>query len=225
MMPWFEWGVNLLRADPDGAYDSDTNDYTFYEQWKVVSHPEYNYFDLDNDIALIFLDEDLSNMDELETVQLPTSICDADSQEALQVLGYGTDTLQFADLICISHDECEDSFDNYINYVFNECYGIVNTSCLSNYDPDYDYDYDVPEGIQYYSDIYVSINEDSTQCAVGDDASPCFGDSGGPLIKTGTNIQYGITSWSIGCAPNAVPTIYVNTYNYKSWIEDTIESV
>ena len=123
-----------------------------------------------NDIALIFLDEDLSDIDKLCTVRLPTSRCDGDSHEALQVIGYGadiesgpvTDTLEYTDLICITHDECEDRFGNYRGYVYDECDGIFTGDCAKDYDPDYDYNDDFPNATWWY------LDEETMQCAAGD---------------------------------------------------------
>jgi len=57
----------------------------------------------------------------------------------------------------------------------------------------------------------------------------CQGDSGGPLVcqtaVSGTWEVRGIVSFAVSCAEPRRPGIYTNVYNYKTWIEDTINRV
>ncbi|KAK4872603.1 hypothetical protein RN001_014632 [Aquatica leii] len=50
---------------------------------------------------------------------------------------------------------------------------------------------------------------------------PCFGDSGGPLTQA--NKQYGIVSWSVGCAKGK-PIVYTNVANYITWLNKVTEN-
>ncbi|KAK4881512.1 hypothetical protein RN001_004831 [Aquatica leii] len=50
---------------------------------------------------------------------------------------------------------------------------------------------------------------------------PCFGDSGGALTQA--NKQYGIVSWSVGCAKGQ-PMVYTNVANYIIWLNKVTEN-
>lgn len=51
----------------------------------------------------------------------------------------------------------------------------------------------------------------------------CTGDSGGALIcqdpKDDVRKQYGIVSWSIGCAKPQYPTVYARILAQRKWIK------
>lgn len=48
--------------------------------------------------------------------------------------------------------------------------------------------------------------------------SPCFGDSGGPLISEGK--QIGIASFIMGGCGGKYPGYYTNVYLYREWIQE-----
>lgn len=50
-------------------------------------------------------------------------------------------------------------------------------------------------------------------CAAGRGKDSCTGDSGGPIVKANTWIQYGIVSWGEGCADAKQPGVYVSLVN------------
>ncbi|KAH8366631.1 hypothetical protein KR084_007385, partial [Drosophila pseudotakahashii] len=53
----------------------------------------------------------------------------------------------------------------------------------------------------------------------------CSGDSGGPLILTGSDIQVGIVSWSIKpCARPPFPGVFTEVSAYVDWIVETVGS-
>ncbi|XP_016947976.1 trypsin-1 [Drosophila biarmipes] len=53
----------------------------------------------------------------------------------------------------------------------------------------------------------------------------CSGDSGGPLIVTGSDTQVGIVSWSIKpCARPPFPGVFTEVSAYVDWIVDTVGS-
>ena len=69
---------------------------------------------------------------------------------------------------------------------------------------------------------WIYSNENNI-CGVGVRLStPCYGDSGGPLIKVGTNIQVGIVSWGIYCI-NYLPTVFTNVGVYHDWIQNKLD--
>lgn len=51
------------------------------------------------------------------------------------------------------------------------------------------------------------------------------GDGGAPLVCPTSTGQYqvvGLVAWGIGCAASGVPGVYINVYNYLSWINQQI---
>uniref|UniRef100_A0A6M2E1M4 trypsin n=1 Tax=Xenopsylla cheopis TaxID=163159 RepID=A0A6M2E1M4_XENCH len=47
---------------------------------------------------------------------------------------------------------------------------------------------------------------------------PCNGDSGGPVVSNG--VQYGIVSWSYGCAQPFYPAVYAKVSAARDWIKN-----
>lgn len=53
-------------------------------------------------------------------------------------------------------------------------------------------------------------------CASSSTSIDCFGDSGGALVKSGT--QYGIDSWgTVDCSLN-IPSAFTNVAFFRKWI-------
>ena len=218
--------VYLLRSDAD-AVKSDSNDFIFHSVWKHVVHENYNDSTLDNDIALIFLDEDVSSNSRLSKVELPTldtttNEC-CDKNDELQVMGYGadysdgppTDTLEYTNVKFMTRDECIQRFKHYRTWEYNNCNYTKgwNYTCNGNYTFDGNY-----TGVYNFS---AEVTENMI-CAIGNDTDSCQGDSGGPLIKTNSNIQVGVTSYGIGCN-SGLPGVYVNLALYSQWIDTQID--
>ncbi|XP_053650284.2 trypsin I-P1-like [Cherax quadricarinatus] len=66
-------------------------------------------------------------------------------------------------------------------------------------------------------------------CAGGDDKDACQGDSGGPLVCCTNSTEdlascrlTGITSWGIGCATEGIPGVYTEVAHYVGWLRKTI---
>eukprot|EP00484_Ammonia_sp_Unknown_P030906 CAMPEP_0197024834 /NCGR_PEP_ID=MMETSP1384-20130603/5318_1 /TAXON_ID=29189 /ORGANISM="Ammonia sp." /LENGTH=370 /DNA_ID=CAMNT_0042453289 /DNA_START=39 /DNA_END=1151 /DNA_ORIENTATION=+ len=220
-------GVYLLRSDQDANYSS-LNNYTFHFVANYTIHEEYNHTNTDNDIGLMFLDEDLTNNKRLSVVNITdqeghSGECCA-NHDALQVIGYGadysggpaTDTLEYTDKIYITRDECNQRFTHYYHFLY-VCVNITGnaTECEANYTlGDFAYNSDFPDTYNGYQGI-----TENMICAIGDNTDSCQGDSGGPLIKTGSNVQVGVTSWGIGCA-FGLPGVYTNLYRYREWLNE-----
>eukprot|EP01084_Bolivina_argentea_P300628 518432_1 len=210
--------VYLLRSDQD-ANRSNMNNFTFHIIWKNITHPNYNNDTQDNDIALLFLNEDLSSNSRLQTVEIQdldynTECCE--TNELLQVIGYGaeqegataTDTLEYANKKFMLRNKCSRTLSEYYYSLSNHT--IINDTQALN-----------------RSYIFNNTVHKVTQnmiCAMGNNTDACQGDSGGPLIKTGTNIQVGITSYGVGCNNN-LPGVYTNVGVYKIWINQEIENI
>jgi secreted trypsin-like serine protease len=54
----------------------------------------------------------------------------------------------------------------------------------------------------------------------------CQGDSGGPLtvLKSGTRVLAGVTSWGYGCADARYPGMYARVSSFESWINSQINA-
>jgi len=65
--------------------------------------------------------------------------------------------------------------------------------------------------------------EDSQVCAgvLAGGRDSCSGDSGGPLLGAG-NVQYGITSFGVGCAQPNQPAFYTRVSHYNTWIREVV---
>jgi hypothetical protein len=48
------------------------------------------------------------------------------------------------------------------------------------------------------------------------------GDTGGPIVVPGTNVQIGLASWNLGCSGTDTPGVYARVDTAFSWIEQTI---
>eukprot|EP01084_Bolivina_argentea_P316130 547907_1 len=203
--------VDLYQSDQD-AYISASNNYT---QWTVLGyiiHEDYNTTILDNDIAILVLDADLTTIPKLAAVDLPTSVTTevecCSINEDLQVIGYGadysegpaTDTLEYTNLYFVDRDVC-----NLNLTVYNYEYYYGETP---------DYKLNDPEVQTYATSNMI--------CANGDNTDSCQGDSGGPLIITGTTTQVGLVSFGYGCN-EGIPGIYTNLGLYVDWITEIEE--
>eukprot|EP01083_Nonionella_stella_P059200 154920_1 len=85
--------VRLYASDFNGAYDETTNDYMDVSISHVIRHEDYDDDLGDNDIALIFITDDISSVTRLGTVSIaPLATADAEPFAAsLEVVGYGAD--------------------------------------------------------------------------------------------------------------------------------------
>jgi hypothetical protein len=50
----------------------------------------------------------------------------------------------------------------------------------------------------------------------------CAGDSGGPLMRSSDNLQYGLVSFGFGCARPNTPAVYTRVSAYIDWIRSSI---
>jgi secreted trypsin-like serine protease len=69
------------------------------------------------------------------------------------------------------------------------------------------------------------VNKNTMLCAGGvaeGGIDTCSGDSGGPILGTLNKIQYGITSFGVGCARPGLSGVYTRVSPYKIFIQNTI---
>ena len=130
--------------------------------WQYVYHEDYDDWTSSNDVALLFLDQDLSADARLSVVSVPElsvgEACCSQGDE-LQVIGYGldesngvpTDTLEYSTQKYVSLDECNARYNTW------RLNGSINDSLI-----------DWVDGTML--------------CSIGNDTDSCQGDSGGPLM-------------------------------------------
>lgn len=163
----------------------------------ITIHPKYECIDVQNDIALLELQEPLK-LDKDQSCCLPAqtaSITDNDNH-SVTVMGWGWDNedvtignkpeiLQKAAVTVISNAECQKS------YQANNRENVISATqmCAGR-----------KEG--------------------GVDA--CWADSGGPLIDE-NQILIGIVSTGVGCGRAGLPGIYTRVSQYIEWIHDVIK--
>ncbi|CAG9769420.1 unnamed protein product [Ceutorhynchus assimilis] len=153
-----------------------------------IVHPDFDPKTFLNDIALLELEDSLSEIDGIKFVKLNTASngeLDPICKVAL-VIGWGItgdnrlaelDDLQCADIPMLSSQECAKKF-------------------------------------RQHHKIYLPRNQICTLSTEGIDA--CQGDSGGPLLCDST--QIGIVSWGISCAEPTNPGVYTDVGKYLPFI-------
>ncbi len=162
-----------------------------HESWNEAGHQE-------NDIAVLWIDIDLSQYSFVEEVSIFKSIyssgeCCAEGGD-VRVIGYGkqcysdsctpTKTLEYVDLEYIFGATCREQFGKYADEIGSKM-----------------------------------------NCATKQNIGPCRGDSGGPMIIPGTNHQVGILSWGVKCNSytywglgSAYPSVYTDVSKYTEWL-------
>lgn len=169
---------------------------------KIIKHSMYDRDRLKNDIALLFLKDDVSRASHVNVICLPSQNFVATSKECI-VTGWGKDKfdaqgtyqaiLKKIELPIVPRSKCQDAFrSTRLGRTFN-----LHPSFI---------------------------------CAGGKEGEDsCSGDGGGPLICPieGTEDKYhqvGIVSWGIGCGTNKIPGAYVDVAKYKTWIDKQLKN-
>ena len=163
---------------------------------RLLPHKSYDPTNLNDDIALIELEEEVNEATKLEFpfirgICLPTPNEEFDGSST--VTGWGrvseggssSETLRAVDVDLMTDNTCRTFYGRRKIYDSMVCAGFK-------------------EG--------------------GKDA--CQGDSGGPLVKAIGNryVLVGIVSWGHGCARPNLPGVYTQASRYISWIERTIKN-
>ncbi|XP_048010496.1 chymotrypsinogen A-like [Megalobrama amblycephala] len=76
-------------------------------------------------------------------------------------------------------------------------------------------------GILQEAEVFVVDHNHKTENTI----SSCLqGDSGGPMMSQHCSkwVQFGITSWGIGCGLQHIPGVYTRVSQYQQWITDKI---
>jgi len=163
---------------------------------KIVIHENYDDYTLDNDIALLFLDNRPGRFG-IKRAFLPNK---NKSKNIYKfniegfIMGYGVSNFE----------ENKQPFNLQITKIK------IYDPATTNYYNDWITDNMITAGD--YNDIN---NPD-------DNEDTCQGDSGGPLFgRYGKNkeaILMGLTSWGIGCAWDGFPGVYTKVGNYTQWV-------
>lgn len=163
---------------------------------RLLPHQNYNPTNLNDDIALIELEEEVNEATKLEFpfirgICLPTP--NEEFTGSSTVTGWGrvseggssSETLRAVDVDLMTDNACRTYYGRRKIYDSMVCAGFK-------------------EG--------------------GKDA--CQGDSGGPLVKAIGNryVLVGVVSWGHGCARPNLPGVYTQASHYINWIEKTIEN-
>uniref|UniRef100_A0A3Q2DVA5 Peptidase S1 domain-containing protein n=1 Tax=Cyprinodon variegatus TaxID=28743 RepID=A0A3Q2DVA5_CYPVA len=164
--------------------------------YKIILHPDYDPFVIDNDIALLKLSLPVNFTSYISPVCLAASDSTFYSGVESWVTGWGNVGIF-------------DFLPSPGNLLEVEAQIVGNGQCRCD-----------------YSDLgFLSIT-DNMICAGFQEGGkgPCFGDSGGPLVsKQGDRwIQAGVVSFGVGCAKPFFPAVYARVSQYNEWINSHI---
>lgn len=158
---------------------------------RVIQHPQYNPYNLNNDISVLQLASSVSLSTSIQAIRLPRQ-----SQQSQAFFG----SIAIASGYGITVDG--GSVSNQLNY--------VHISVISNYECMLMYGQDVI--------IFSTLCGRGTNNTM---QSTCSGDSGGPLVlnEGGIYTQIGVVSFvsNRGCA-SGLPSGYVRISQYLQWI-------
>uniref|UniRef100_A0A667WQK9 trypsin n=1 Tax=Myripristis murdjan TaxID=586833 RepID=A0A667WQK9_9TELE len=184
-----------------GEHDITVNEGT--EQWidsnKLIKHPHYNSYNLDNDIMLIKLSRPATLNSYVQTVALPSRCPVAD--ENCMVSGWGNMAANGSN-VAVLISFC--SLDNFPDRLQCLRQPIIDDRICRN--------------------AYPHLFTENMVCSgfMHGGASSCQGDSGGPLV-CGGQLQ-GVVSWGYECAMKGHPSVYARVCRYTSWIRNIMSS-
>ncbi|CAK8680068.1 unnamed protein product [Clavelina lepadiformis] len=200
--------VEFLSGPSDLKVFVGRHSYQNYGEGKLLSvvnifpHPDYNQFNLQNDIALLELQEAISFATNIRKVCYPPvndSSIDPDAGTTCIITGWGNispsggsfippETLYQARVPVVGSEKCRDLYSSSHQVTESQiCAGFVNEGGVDT----------------------------------------CQGDSGGPLIcLVGENTWYqvGLTSFGIGCAQPGYPGVYTRLSYFSQWINEVVTS-
>lgn len=168
---------------------------------QIVVHPSFEKATLKNDLALLFLENPLNFVENVQAICLPPSNLNFDLSRCFAT-GWGKDkhglqgkhqtVLKKLELPVIPNNECQEA---------------LKTTRLSKY-------------FQLHSSFLCAGGQEGFDTCKGDGGSPLVC----PIIGTNTNQYYlaGVVSWGIGCGLNNIPGIYVKVSEFRNWIDETV---
>ncbi|MEQ2304628.1 Trypsin-3 [Ameca splendens] len=189
----------------------------FIDSTKVIRHPSYNSYTLDNDIMLIKLNRTVALNNYVSTVSLPSSCAGAGT--TCLISGWGntlssgtnyTDTLRCLDAPILSDTNCRNSYPGRItsNMFCAEFLEGGKDSCqVGHVKLQHSENKSIFRRLLLTPLLIFYMFQD---------------DSGGPVVCNG-QLQ-GIVSWGSGCAQRDRPGVYTKVCNYITWIRNTMSS-
>ncbi|XP_031843061.1 inactive CLIP domain-containing serine protease A3 isoform X2 [Nomia melanderi] len=196
-------GLKVRLGEWDGQSTNEPYPYQEYLTQNIVMHPNFNSVNLQNDVAVITLSGTvpISSSPNINTACFPSSMPVAGTR--CWVSGWGKDAF---------------GMNGQYQSIMKEV--------------------DVPIVSQTTCEVslrqtrlgqYYNLDKYSFLCAGGETGKDaCTGDGGSPLVCQSDNGQwqvFGMVAWGIGCATMNVPGIYVNVYNYLTWITQQIVQI
>ena len=175
---------------------------TKIEASKILVHPYFDFFTLNNDFAIIKLSRPVEQFDDsTRPICLPDPTKSYDDNPA-EVTGWGSvdvtnlispENLQTLNVTTMNNKECQDMFNNLPQSVIDEFFaGTVNP---------------------------ITTNMLCAQHSTDAAKQPYKGDSGGPLItlnKEGSHYhQIGVVSWGL---PGPTPGVFARVTDQLYWI-------
>ncbi|XP_076160246.1 inactive CLIP domain-containing serine protease A3 isoform X2 [Ptiloglossa arizonensis] len=193
-------GFKIRLGEWDGQSTSEPYPFKEYSVQKISLHPNFNSVNLQNDIAIITLNGTVpvSSSPNINTACFPSEVPAANTR--CWVSGWGKNAFgtngQYQSIMKEVDVPIVDQ---------KTCEDSLKKTRLGQ---------------------YFSLDKNSFLCAGGEPGKDaCTGDGGAPLVCQSTNAQWkvvGLVTWGIGCATNNVPGVYVNVFNYVSWITQQI---
>ncbi|XP_070507576.1 transmembrane protease serine 9-like [Chironomus tepperi] len=195
--------ISILIAHV-GEWDTQRTDELYphvdHEVEESVIHENFNKTDLKNNVALLFLKNDIEFNEKINAVCLPEQNQNFDGKRCL-VSGWGKDKLedegQYSSVLkkievpIVPIDKCQEN--------------------LKTLSPDSEF----------------SLH-DGLMCAGAEEGKGvCEGDEGSPLVcqVDGNSNQYyqaGIVGWGVSCGMKDIPSVYTRVSHFRSWIDDKI---
>ena len=157
---------------------------------RVVINSGFNSSNLQNDIALIFLDKNPNNFG-YKPINLPCGHMKNESNKIgqnLKVIGFGINNV---------------NMNGHINKLKEI---IVQTIPI--------------EKTGYNHKLVTKNMLLANSIVNGQICDACTGDSGGPAFRkiNGKDYIIGIVSWGAGCSKKNLPGVYTNVYSYHEWV-------
>ncbi|XP_041457520.1 trypsin-like [Lytechinus variegatus] len=191
-------GVYTLRVGSVNI--TGTNDATQERNaQRIFVHPNYNFIDFDNDLALLKVEVPFTLFDDkVNTVCLPTNETDGwVTGDNVTITGWGTRKSDVSDR--------PDTLYEAIVPIYNW------TKCT--------------QSTKLKTRGFVTEN---MICAGYDDgkADSCQGDSGGPMVyfldDADQYFQIGVVSWGYKCGKREAPGVYTRLTRYEDWIRSFV---
>ena len=175
---------------------------TKYNVKKILIHPQYDKSTSDNDIAIIYLEEE----PEVQAIYLPTpyllknNIYNIGGKDDCIIIGFGKTSMN-------------SNMSYYLKKALIGLLDIENTKYPSN----------------YISDNMIIAGDFNNPTILDDNEDTCQGDSGGPLFKEIIyenkiyHILIGLTSWGYGCGLENYGGVYTKCSQYIKWIKEKLD--